>query len=57
MRPVTGRGLKIERRIWLTIDDLDGGRYVDTPLPSWFRCPSRLTAWCPGNRARYRLRN
>jgi hypothetical protein len=53
MRPVTGRGLKIERRIWLTIDDLDGGRYVDTPLPSWFRCPSRLTAWCPGNRARY----
>ena len=31
MRPVAGRGRKIEGRIWLRLDDLDGGRYLDTP--------------------------
>jgi hypothetical protein len=31
MRPVAGRGLKIEGHIRLRINDLGGGRYLDTP--------------------------
>ncbi len=31
MRLVAGHGLKIEGRIWLRLDDLSGGRYLDTP--------------------------
>jgi cytochrome c peroxidase len=31
MRSVAGRGRKIESRIWLRLDDLGGGRYLDTP--------------------------
>ena len=57
MRPVAGRGRKIEGRIWLRIDDLGGRRYLDTPSNRRFQCVSPLTPWCPGNRVRYKRNN
>jgi hypothetical protein len=42
MRPVAGRGRKIEGRIWLRLNDLGGGRYLAIPPP--IVIPMRLIA-------------
>jgi hypothetical protein len=43
MRPGTDRGLKIEGRIWLRLDDLGGGRYL-VAIPPPIVIPMRLIA-------------